>query len=196
MRAQVGEHRGLLRGGDLAGGDVGVETCLRVREDRRLEAGRGLTLRGRDLRERLLFILPEEEMASIGINREEGRVFGKHLVAKPFQFQFADDSFLQQTDEIGSRRYSVARPNCLRDRAPAEDLAPFENQYLLSRTREVSGSDEAVMTAPNNYDVEFRGHWKATTASGGSVIEIVYGRPWLLKLEDMTPPPLPMLLPP
>jgi hypothetical protein len=118
-------------------------------------------------------------MAAIGINREEGRVLGKHLVAEALQFQFADDSLLQQADQVSAGRYAIAGPEFFGDRAPAEHLAPLQNQHFLAGAREVSRGDEAVVAAADNDSyVVLRGHWKATTASGGSVIEMWHGRPW------------------
>ncbi len=120
-----------------------------------------------------------------GKSGEEGRILGKYPIAEALQFQFANDSFLEQADEIRAGRNPVARPDLFGDRAPAEHFAAFEDQHLLAGAGKVSGGDQAVVAAADDDYVRMRaGIRNATTASGGSVIEIVCGRPWLLVSDE------------
>ena len=69
-------------------------------------------------------------------------------VAESLQFEFAHDSLLEQADEIRAGRYLIPGPDLFRNRAAAEHPAPLENQHLLPGAGEISGRDQAIVSAP------------------------------------------------
>ena len=156
-----------------------------------------------DLGQRLGAVLPHEEMAAVGKSREEGRILGVHLISVALQFQFANDALLQQAGQVSRRGDPITRPDLFGDRTAAHHLAALQHQHRAPGAGQVGCGDQAVMTAAYNDCVVFR-HYsgsaylllKATTASGGRVTTMLYGRSCLGMSREEIKPPLPTLLPP
>ena len=166
---------------------------------RRVDLGVALGELG-DFRQRFAAVLPHEEMAAVGKGGEERRILGVHLVAEARQLQFADDALLQQAGEVRGGGDAVARPDLFGDRASAHQFAPLQHQDLAPGARQVRGGDQSVVAAADDdrhrISSCLRRFLNATTASGGSVTAMQYGRLCLATGRDETMPPLPMLLPP
>jgi len=153
----------------------------------------------RDFVKGFAMVTPEEEMAAIGVDGEEGRIFGLDAVTEAFEFEFANYTVLEEADEIGSGGDAIAGPDFFGYGAATEDFTAFENYDFFAGAGEVCGSDEAVVTASDDDSVISSSHPRllnATTERGGSVMEILQGRKCFCDSAAMTPPRLPMLLPP
>ena len=68
----------------------------------------------------------------------------------PGKIKVANDLGTQQRHDVRANRKLESAKNFFGARGAAEDVTAFQNQYFLSRFREISGVSEAVMASANN----------------------------------------------
>src|SRR5947207_11261692 len=66
------------------------------------------------------------------------------------QVELLNDLRPQERDDVGADRIAEAGKELFCDGGSAEDVPPLEYQHLPARAREVCGSREAVVPAPND----------------------------------------------
>ena len=87
-----------------------------------------------------------------GKDGEERGVLRGHAIAENWapEFQFADDSFLQEADEVSACGDFVARPEFFGHGTSAEHLAAFQHQHLAASACEICRRDQTVVAATDD----------------------------------------------
>ena len=89
----------------------------------------------------------------VAVHRGERAVEREDLEAVPREIEIPDDVGPEQRNDVGALGEVEAREDLLCHGRPAEHVAPLEDEHPPPRTREIRGVREAIVSAPDDYDV-------------------------------------------
>ena len=111
-----------------------------------------------DLPARLRVVVPEHQVAAVGVRLEVRRILRIDDEPVALQVELALDLGAQQADDIRRGRDLVSRPRLLGDRGPPEARPALDDEHLQPAPRQVRRRHEAVVPAADDDDVVHLGH--------------------------------------
>ena len=117
----------------------------------------------------LAVVLAEEQVVAVLLRAEGGRHEDRHEAVLR-ELEVVDDVRPEQAQGVRERGEPEARPQLLRDRRAAHEVAPLEDEGLQAGLGEVGAVRQAVVAAPDDDGVvgpvALRGHLRPSFAAG------------------------------